>query len=253
MSTIKHNHRTSQANSSKKSSSISKSSTPKARSAEKGRGKEAKSAEKKDGFSASRELSENKKSKDTKDSQKPGEEKDGKKAEEGKEKDKDSLLQKLSDLQKQLDEMKNKKPEEQPENLGGCCGKSHGSKKTEDPNQKEDPDSELTRLAVAVLQGPNAPQQQPGAKPGDKTGDKTGGLKAITSPAQAKAELSQKYQQYKTQGVPLRKETEQLVESALNSAAPTSTGTQPTDNKNNLPANKPNTNNDRARPLAKAS
>ena len=109
----------------------------------------------------------------------------------------------------------------------------------------------MTRLAVAVLQGPNAAQQQ-SAKPGEKPGDK-GGLKAITSPAQAKAELSQKYQQYKTQGVQLRKETEQLVESALNSNGPTSTGTKPTDNKNNSTNNKANTNNNQSRPMAKAS
>ncbi len=246
MSTIKHNnHGTSHA---KKSNIASKSSTPKARHAD--HGKETKASEKKDGFHASKELGENKKPKDAKDSQKPGEEKDGKKTEEGK--DKDSLLNKLSDLQKQLDEMKNKKKPEEPENLGGCCGKSHGSKKTEDPNQKEDPDSELTRLAVAVLQGPNAAQQQPAAKPGEKNGDK-GGLKAITSPAQAKAELSQKYQQYKTQGVQLRKETEQLVESALNSAGPTSNGSKPTDNKTNPTTNKHNTNNNQSHPLPKAS
>lgn len=254
MSTIKHNSRTSQANSSKKSSNI-KSSAAKAKAPENKGSKEAKPGDKKDGFNASKELSENKKARDTKDSQKPGEEKDGKKTEEGKEKDKDSLLQKLSDLQKQLDEMKNKKPEEKPENLGGCCGKSQSSKKTEDPEKKEDPDSELTRLAVTVLQGPNAPQApQPGAKPGEKPGDKPGGLKGITSPAQARAELSQKYQQYKTQGVQLRKETEQLVESALNSAGPTATGpqTQTTDNKNNPTARPTNTNNPN-RPLAKAS
>ena len=241
MSTIKHNSRTSHTNSSKKSSNIKKADAPKSQNGS----KEAKPADKKDGFSASKELGENKKSKD---SQKPGDEKDGKKTEEGKGKDKDSLLQKLSDLQSQLDEMKNKKPPEQPENLGGCCGKSHSSKKTEDPNQKEDPDSELTRLAVMVLQGPKAPQQQP--QPGSKPGDKAGALKAVTSPAQAKAELSQKYQQYKTQGVPLRKETEQLVESALNSAgsapAANANANPPKDDKKNLSSNQ-------NRPMAKAS
>ena len=141
------------------------------------------------------------------------------------------MLQKLSDLQKQLDEMKNKKPEEQPENLGGCCGKSSSSKKTEDPAQKEDPDSELTRLAVVVLQGPNAQAQLP--TPG-KPGDKPGALKALDNPAQARAELKQKYQQYKTQGVQLRKETKQLVESALSSgdANPT-VGSPNQDNKTN--------------------
>lgn len=239
MSTIKHNSRTSHTNSSKKPSQIKKADTPKSQNGS----KETKQADKKDGFSASKELGENKK---TKDSKKPGEEKDGQKTEEGKGKDKDSLLQKLSDLQSQLDEMKNKKAPEQPENLGGCCGKSHSSKKTEDPNQKEDPDSELTRLAVTVLQGPNAPQQQP--QVGSKPGDKAGALKAVTSPAQAKAELSQKYQQYKTQGVQLRKETEQLVESALKSAGPTATTNpgQPKDDKKNL---SPGQN----RPIAKAS
>lgn len=253
MSTIKHKQGPSHSNSSKKSNITSKSAAPKAKGAD--HSKDAKPADKKDGFHASKELSDNKKPKDAKDSQKPGEDKDGQKTEEGKGKDKDSLVQKLADLQKQLDDMKNKKKPEEPENLGGCCGKSHGSKKTEDPNQKEDPDSELTRLAVTVLQGPNAaPQQQPGAKPGE--GDK-GGLKAITSPAQAKAELSQKYQQYKTQGVQLRKETEQLVESALNSAGPTAgtkaTDTKPTDNKNNPTNHRPNTDHNQNRPMAKAS
>lgn len=244
MSTIKHNNRTSQSNSSKKSSQIKKGSPSKPQT----QSKETRQADKKDGFQSSKELSENKKSKD---SQKPGENKDEKKSGEGKEQDKDSLLQKLSDLQKQLDEMKNKKPEEQPENLGGCCGKSSSSKKTEDPTQKEDPDSELTRLAVAVLQGPNAPQaQQP--TPG-KPGDKPAALKALSNPAQARAELTQKYQQYKTQGVQLRKETEQLVESALSSG-----GTNPTignpnqDNKTNRDP-KTNFSSNQNRPMPKAS
>lgn len=252
MSTIKHNQASSHSKSSSKSHTASKSAAPKAKPNQ--QAKENKPAEKKDGFSASKELDENKKpkdakeSKETKDGQKPGDDKDTKKAEDGK--DKDSLTQKLAELQKQLDEMKNKKPEE-PENLGGCCGKSHGSKKTEDPNQKDDPDSELTKLAVAVMQGGTG--QQPGAKPGEA--GKPGELKAVSSsPAQLKTELSQKYQQYKTQGVQLRKETEQLVEAALAGATGSTPANKPGDPKATSPTNKPNSNNNtQPRPLAKAS
>jgi len=258
MSTIKNNQATPSKSTSKVNSS--KATAPKAKTQAP---KESKPAEKKDGFNASKELDENKKpkdakdSKETKDGKKPGEDKDTKKAEDGQ--DKDSLTQKLSELQKQLDEMKKNKPKE-PENLGGCCGKSHGSKKTDDQDQKDDPDSELTKLAVALMQGGTGQQPQPGAKPGEpgaKPGEagKAGGLKAVSSnPAQLKAELSQKYQQYKTQGVQLRKETEQLVESALNGATGSTPGNKPVDAKNTNPINKTNSNNNpQSRPLAKAS
>ena len=248
MSTIKHN---SSSHSSSKAHSSRKTEAPKAnKGAEKPKdqGKDQK-AEKKDGFSASKELDETKKAKDAKDK---GNDKDAKKTEEGKDKgkDQDSLLKKISDLQQQLDDMKKKKPEE-PENLGGCCGKSHGCKKTEDPNQKDDPDSELTKLAVAILQG-GKPQPAMGGKPGE--GDKNG-TKAISgNPAQMKSELSQKYQQYKQQGVQLRPETEQLVESALKGGGSTSTNpTNPTNDKNNPTGNNKQTNNNQPRPLAKAS
>lgn len=246
MSTIKHNtssqkHSTSKVQSQHKSPAAK---TDKANENSKNHGKDHK-AEKKDGFSASKELDETKKAKDAKDK---GNDKETKKSEDGK--DQDSLLKKISDLQQQLDDMKKKKPEE-PENLGGCCGKSHGSKKTDDPNQKDDPDSELTKLAVAVLQG-GKPQQTPGGKPGE--GDKNG-IKAVSgNPAQLKSELSQKYQQYKQQGVQLRPETERLVESALNgqgSNSTTPTSTNPTNN-NRPGTQKPDTQN-QTRPLSKAS
>jgi hypothetical protein len=261
MSTIKHNS-SSHSHASNKAHSNHKTEAPQANKGTeqtKEHGKEqAKEhgqdhkAEKKDAFSASKELDETKKAKDAKDK---ANDKDPKKAEEGKDqgKDQDSLLKKISDLQQQLDDMKKNKKPDAPENLGGCCGHSHGSKKAEDPNQKDDPDSELTKLAVAILQG-GKPQQATGGKPGE---DKNG-TKAISgNPAQLKTELSQKYQQYKQQGVQLRPETEQLVESALNGGSSTSTNptdnkTNPTNNKTNLTNNK-QPNNNPARPLAKAS
>ncbi|MFN8606644.1 MAG: hypothetical protein U0931_03865 [Vulcanimicrobiota bacterium] len=243
MSTIKHTSSShSQASKTHSSSKSSPAKTNKSQETAKDHGKDHK-AEKKDGFSASKELDEAKKTKESKDK---GNDKDAKKAEDGK--DQDSLLKKISDLQQQLDDMKKKKPE-QPENLGGCCGKSHGSKKTEDPNQKDDPDSELTKLAVAILQG-GKPQQASGAKPGES--DKNGAKAISGNPAQLKSELSQKYQQYKQQGVQLRPETEQLVESALKGGTPTST--TPTNNQANPNgANNKPTNNQQSRPLAKAS
>lgn len=251
MSTIK---KSSNSSSGSRSRSASKTSSTKPNNQTKGpeKNREARQTEKKDGFKASQELKDSKKPEDAK---KPGEEKDGKKSEEGK--DKDALLQKLSDLQKQLDEMKNKK-QEKPENLGGCCG---GSKKAEKPEdaQKQDPDSELTQLAVAVMQGGNNPQmmgqQQPG-KPGQVQG--INGLNGAKkgpnglpqgNPAQLRQLLSQKYQQYKTQGVQLRKETEQLVEAALAGGQPMP-GQQP--GMPNL-GNSGFQNNQQARPLAKAS
>ncbi|MBS2038990.1 hypothetical protein JST97_28670 [bacterium] len=244
MSTIKHNStshsRTSSSNKSHSSQKSTATKPNKGTEPAKDHGKDQK-AEKKDGFSASKELDEAKRAKDAKDK---GQDKDPKKAEEGK--DQDSLLKKISDLQQQLDDMKKKKPE-QPENLGGCCGKSHGSKKTEDPNQKDDPDSELTKLAVAILQG-GKPQPAAGSKPGD--GDKNGPKAISGNPAQLKSELSQKYQQYKQQGVQLRPETEQLVESALKGGTGATT-TNPTNNPN--PTNAKPTNQNQSKALAKAS
>jgi len=183
-----------------------------------------KGPEKKDGFNPSKELQDGTKVKEGKDKDK---DKDVKKADENKD-DKDSLLQKVSDLQKQLDEMKNKKEEKAPENQGGCCGKSSGAKKAEE-GEKQDPDSELTQLAVAVMAGGQNPAagQQPGqpGQPGKPGAKPVGGIPGLPpgaagNPAQLKGVLAQKYQQYKTQGVQLKKETEQLVQSALGAGNP---------------------------------
>lgn len=127
-------------------------------------------------------------------------------AKDARQKEADDLKKLLAEMKKQLEEEKKKKDEPQkPQDLGGCCGKSHGSPQAGDKNQDGDPNSVLLQDVAAV-----------------KTAGKHGG-------GGARNKLSTDYDKFKQEGAQIRPEVEQQVQEALSGGGgqPSRGGQQP--------------------------